>query len=159
MLIKATDLKKYYTIKKGVFSQEKNIVHAVDGVDIEIKEHETMGLVGESGCGKSSVGRLLIGLIKPTSGSVHFMGSNIVELKDNEMNKLRKDMQIIFQDPYASLNPRKTVKQILKRPFIVHSRVARANNTSVLSVSMKIRASSFVGSLNVLDFEPYSSPN
>jgi len=122
MLVKATGLKKHYTIQKGFFSNEKRVVHALDGVDIEINEHETVGLVGESGCGKSTVGRLLIGLIKPTSGTVQFMGSDIFELEKDELNKIRKDMQIIFQDPYASLNPRKTVRQILSRPFIVHNR-------------------------------------
>ena len=122
MLVKATNLKKYYHISKGFFSQEKSIVHALDGVDIEIKENETVGLVGESGCGKSTVGRLLVGLIKPTSGTVQFKDSNIFELEKDELIKIRKDMQIIFQDPYASLNPRKTVRQILSRPFIVHKR-------------------------------------
>ena len=134
MLVKATDLKKHYTISKGFFSNEKRVVHALDGVDIEIKEHETVGLVGESGCGKSTVGRLLIGLIKPTSGTVEFMGSDIFELEKDELNKIRKDMQIIFQDPYASLNPRKTVRQILSRPFIVHNRAQGDMGKTILNL-------------------------
>ena len=134
MLVKAKDLKKHYTISKGFFSNEKRVVHALDGVDIEIREHETVGLVGESGCGKSTVGRLLIGLIKPTSGTVHFMGSDIFELEKDELIGVRKDMQIIFQDPYASLNPRKTVRQILSRPFIVHGRAQGDMEGKILSL-------------------------
>lgn len=134
MLVKAKDLKKHYTISKGLFSNEKRVVHALDGVDIEIREHETVGLVGESGCGKSTVGRLLIGLIKPTSGTVQFMGSDIFELGKDELIRVRKDMQIIFQDPYASLNPRKTVRQILSRPFIVHDRAQGNMESTILSL-------------------------
>ena len=134
MLVKAKDLKKHYTISKGLFSNEKRVVHALDGVDIEIREHETVGLVGESGCGKSTVGRLLIGLIKPTSGTVQFVGSDIFELGKDELIRVRKDMQIIFQDPYASLNPRKTVRQILSRPFIVHDRAQGDMESTILSL-------------------------
>jgi oligopeptide/dipeptide ABC transporter ATP-binding protein len=134
VLVKAKDLKKHYTVSKGFFSNEKRVVHALDGVDIEIREHETVGLVGESGCGKSTVGRLLIGLIKPTSGTVHFMGSDIFELEKDELIRVRKDMQIIFQDPYASLNPRKTVRQILSRPFIVHGRAQGDMERKILSL-------------------------
>ena len=134
MLVKAKDLKKHYTVSKGFFSNEKRVIHALDGVDIEIREHETVGLVGESGCGKSTVGRLLIGLIKPTSGTVQFMGSDIFELEKEELIRVRKDMQIIFQDPYASLNPRKTVRQILSRPFIVHGRAQGDMEGKILSL-------------------------
>jgi oligopeptide/dipeptide ABC transporter ATP-binding protein len=134
MLVKAKDLKKYYIISKGFFSNKKQIVHAVDGINIEIDEHETVGLVGESGCGKTTVGRLLIGLIKPTSGTVEFMGLNIFELEKGELNKVKKNMQIIFQDPYASLNPRKTVRQILSRPFIVHNLVQGDLESSILNL-------------------------
>ncbi len=134
MLVKATGLKKHYVIPKGFFSNEKKVVHALDGVDIEIREHETVGLVGESGCGKSTVGRLLIGLIKPTSGTVQFMDSNIFELEKDELIRIRKDMQIIFQDPYASLNPRKTVRQILSRPFIVHGRAQGNMESTILDL-------------------------
>jgi oligopeptide/dipeptide ABC transporter ATP-binding protein len=134
MLVEAKDLKKHYLISRGFFTNEKRVVHALDGVDIEIKEHETVGLVGESGCGKSTVGRLLIGLITPTSGTVQFMGSNIFELKNDELNKIRKDMQIIFQDPYASLNPRKTVRQILSRPYIVHDKTHGDIETTILNL-------------------------
>ena len=134
MLMKATNLKKYYNISKGFFSQEKSVVRALDGVDIEIMEHETVGLVGESGCGKSTLGRLLIGLIKPTSGTVQFKGSNIFELEKGELIKIRKDMQIIFQDPYASLNPRKTIRQILSRPFIVHNRAQGDMENTILNL-------------------------
>ena len=122
ILLTGTNLKKHYPVSKGFFSKEKFIVHALDGIDINIREKETMGLVGESGCGKTTTGRLLIGLIKPTSGSVQFMDKNIFELDKIELNKIRKDMQIIFQDPYASLNPRKTIRNILSRPFIVHEK-------------------------------------
>lgn len=134
MLVEARNLKKYYPISRGFFSNEKVVVHALDGVDIEIKEHETVGLVGESGCGKSTVGRILIGLIKPTSGTVRFMDSNIFEIDKGELNRIRKDMQIIFQDPYASLNPRKTVRQILSRPFTVHKKTQRDMEKTILNL-------------------------
>ena len=120
MLLEAEDLKKYYPLSTGIFSKKDQFVHAVDGIDLNIKEKETTGLVGESGCGKTTLGRILIGLIKPTAGSVRFNGQNIFELEKEKTRAIKRDMKIIFQDPYASLNPRKTVRQILRRPYIVN---------------------------------------
>lgn len=118
-LLEVKDLKQHFTIKKG-FLGEKKKVKAVDGVSFHIEQGETLGIVGESGCGKSSLGRTILQLIKPTSGDIFFGGKNITHLPRKEMKELRKDMQIVFQDPYASLNPRSTVRAILETPLIVH---------------------------------------
>jgi peptide/nickel transport system ATP-binding protein/oligopeptide transport system ATP-binding protein len=121
MLVDVKNLVKYFPVKMGFFSRDNRYVHAVDDIDIEIKEQEVTGLVGESGCGKSTVGRILIGLMRPTSGRVRFLGRDIFDMDDGEeLRRMRKDMQIIFQDPYASLNPRKTIRQILSRPYLIH---------------------------------------
>jgi len=113
-LIELKNLKKYFTIEGQGF------LHAVDGVNIEIAEGDTLGLVGESGCGKSTVGLTLVRLLNPTSGEVNYRGKNIFSSKGKESKKLRKKMQIIFQDPYSSLNPKKVIKSILSEPYIVH---------------------------------------
>ncbi len=118
-LLEVKDLKQHFTIKKG-FLGEKKKVKAVDGVSFHIEQGETLGIVGESGCGKSSLGRTILQLLKPTSGEIIFGGKNITHLPRKEMKELRKDMQIVFQDPYASLNPRSTVRTILETPLIVH---------------------------------------
>lgn len=119
-IIRVTDLKKHFEISKGLFRKTKNLLKAVDGVSFYINEGETLGLVGESGCGKTTTGRLVLRLLEPTSGEVLYRGLNIYNLKGEKMRKLRRDMQIIFQDPYASLNPRETVLQALVYPFKLH---------------------------------------
>lgn len=119
-LLEVKNLKKYFPIKKGVFSRTVGYVKAVDGVDITIREGETMGLVGESGCGKSTTGRTILRLIEPTDGEVIFKGKNVFKLNKNQMRQLRREMQIIFQDPYASLNPRMTVGDIIGEPLEIH---------------------------------------
>lgn len=127
ILIKGENLKKYYPLKTGLFSGEKKFVRAVDGVDIFIKEGETLGLAGESGSGKTTLGKLLLGLVKPTEGTVRFRERDIFNIKNKiEMRKLRREMQIIFQDPFGSLNPRKTVRQILSKPYKIH-KIVRKN--------------------------------
>ena len=119
--IKVDDLVMHFPIKRGVIQRQVGAVHAVDGVSFDIKEGETLGLVGESGCGKSTTGRTILQLYKPTSGRVTFDGVDLVSLKGEELRKMRRKMQMIFQDPYASLNPRMTVANIVGEPLMVHS--------------------------------------
>lgn len=110
ILLEAKNLKKYFKTPKGM-------LHAVDGVNFKLEKGKTLGLVGESGCGKSTTGRVLLRLLEATDGEVIYEGKNILDLNSNEMRELRKEMQIIFQDPYASLNPRMTVSQIIEEPI------------------------------------------
>ncbi|MGE5586061.1 MAG: ABC transporter ATP-binding protein [Bacillota bacterium] len=125
VLLEVKDLVKHFPITKGiVISKKVGAVKAVDGVSFFIKHGETLGLVGESGCGKSTTGRLILRLIEATSGEITFEGRNVLKLGREEMRELRKDMQIIFQDPYASLNPRMTVGDIVGEPMEIH-RIAR----------------------------------
>jgi oligopeptide transport system ATP-binding protein len=120
-LLEVNNLVKHFPITEGfIVSKQVGAVKAVDGVSFYIKRGETLGLVGESGCGKSTTGRLILRLIEPTSGEVRFDGRNVLELNQEDMRELRSDMQIIFQDPYASLNPRMTVGGIVGEPMEVH---------------------------------------
>ncbi len=119
-LLEVRNLKKHFPIKKGFLKRKEEHVRAVDGVSFEIYEGETLGLVGESGCGKSTTGRMLLKLIESTEGAILFQGKDITKMTDDEIRPLRKDIQMIFQDPYASLNPRMTVGEIIAEPLIVH---------------------------------------
>ncbi|MFM1653847.1 ABC transporter ATP-binding protein [Brevibacillus sp. B_LB10_24] len=120
-LLEVNNLKTYYAIDKGgLFKKETRYVKAVDGVSFRIREGEVFGLVGESGCGKSTTGRSILRLTDPTDGEVLFQGKNLVTLPEKEMQRVRRDLQIIFQDPFASLNPKMTIGQILEEPMIVH---------------------------------------
>lgn len=122
VLLKVDHLVKYFPITRGIVIQrEVGAVHAVDDISFDIYKGETLGLVGESGCGKSTAGRTILQLYKPTSGSVQFEGHDLVKLHAEEMRRMRKRMQMIFQDPYASLNPRMTVEEIIGEPLIVHN--------------------------------------
>jgi oligopeptide transport system ATP-binding protein len=112
-LLSVRSLKKYFPIRKGLFSKLVGTVKAVDGVSFDIAPQETLGLVGESGCGKTTVGRTLLRLIPPTGGAVFFEGDNLFEMDKSTMRQTRRDLQIIFQDPYSSLNPRMTVGSII----------------------------------------------
>ena len=120
ILLEATNIVKYFPIKGGVFMKEIAAVKAVDGVSLTINEGETVGLVGESGCGKTTFGRAILRLEEPTSGDIYFEGESILTYDKNKMQALRKKMQIIFQDPFSSLNPRKTVSHIIGEPLLVH---------------------------------------
>ena len=120
VILKAEDLVKHYPIKAGVIRRTVGHVRAVDGVSFELYKGETLGVVGESGCGKSTLGRLLMMLEEPTSGSVTFDGVDMYSQKGAALRKLRRDIQIVFQDPYTSLNPRKTVGDIVGEPFDIH---------------------------------------
>lgn len=120
VLLKVDGLKKYFPIRKGVLNTQVGDVKAVDDVSFEVFEGETLGIVGESGCGKSTTGRLLMRLLEPTEGKIEFAGKIISELSNNEMRKARRDIQMIFQDPYASLNPRHNIGKILEEPLTVH---------------------------------------
>ncbi len=124
-LLRADSLKKYFETKKA-FSSDRAILKAVDGVDFSIHEDGIFALVGESGCGKSTVARLVLRLLEPTSGSVLFKGQNIFTLKGQEMKVFRKSVQIIFQDPFASLNPRRTVFDTISEPLVIHQLVPRS---------------------------------
>lgn len=119
-LLEVKGLKKYFPISSGgVFGKTVGYVKAVDDVSFTIQEGETLGIVGESGCGKSTTGRSIIRLIEPTGGQVFFQGVNLSQLKGRELRKIRQDLQIVFQDPYASLNPRMTVGKTLEEPLII----------------------------------------
>jgi oligopeptide transport system ATP-binding protein len=119
-LLEVNRLKKYFPIKGGFFQKTVGRVHAVDGVSFGLEAGETLGLVGESGCGKSTTGRLILRLIKPTSGEIRFNGQDICRLNRRRMKAVRRDMQLIFQDPFASLNPRLTVGGIVGEAFKIH---------------------------------------
>jgi oligopeptide/dipeptide ABC transporter ATP-binding protein len=125
-LLEAHDLVKHFAVRGTAFSRGGEVVHAVDGVSLEVKSGETLGVVGESGCGKSTLGRLLVRLHEPTGGTVRFRGRDITTLSRRQLRPFRREMQMIFQDPYASLNPRKRVGQILEDPFQIHDRLTRA---------------------------------
>jgi oligopeptide transport system ATP-binding protein len=119
-LLSVKNLKKHFAISGGVFKRTVDRVHAVDGVSFDLGKGETLGLVGESGCGKSTTGRCILRLIEPTAGEVWFEGSDVTRMGHDALQKLRRDMQIIFQDPYASLNPRLTVGAIIGEALQIH---------------------------------------
>jgi oligopeptide/dipeptide ABC transporter ATP-binding protein len=135
VLLKVQDLKKHYPIRGGVFFRQLATNYAVDGVSFHINKGETLGVVGESGCGKSTVAKTVLRLYEPTSGNIEFEGIDILNLSRREMRELRKEMQIIFQDPMESLNSRHTVGSILEEPYIIHrmdSRVERKSKVGEL---------------------------
>ena len=120
LLLKVEHLKKYFPIQSGLLAKKTGEVKAVDDLSFEVYEGETLGIVGESGCGKSTTGRAIMRLLEPTSGKITFDDVELTDLSSKDMRKMRRDIQMVFQDPYASLNPRHTVGKILEEPLIVH---------------------------------------
>ena len=119
-ILEVRDLKKHFPVKKGVLRRTVGQVYAVDGISFTIGEGETLGLVGESGCGKSTAGRAILRLIEPTSGTVKIMGQDISGLSKKQLRPFRQQAQIVFQDPFSSLNPRMTAGDIVGEPLLVH---------------------------------------
>ena len=120
LLLEVRNLKKYFPIRGGFFSRIVASVYALDGVSLALRKGQTVGLVGESGCGKSTLGKTILRLYEPNSGSIYFQGQNITSLSMNKLRPFRREMQMVFQDPYSSLNPRMTVRSILREPFVIH---------------------------------------
>jgi oligopeptide transport system ATP-binding protein len=147
-LVRVENLVKHFPILAGVFQRQVGVVHAVDGISFEVKKGETFGLVGESGCGKSTAGRTILQLYRPTAGKVFFQDVELASLKGEELRRMRRNMQMIFQDPYASLNPRMTIGDIIGEPLQVHDmaksteireQVAELLNTVRLSAGFAAR--------------------
>ncbi len=128
-LLEVKDLKKHFIPQKKILEQQAPPVRAVDGISFTLQAGETLGLVGESGCGKSTAARTSLRLIEPTSGQVRFCGTNLFDLKETEMRNLRKEMQIIFQDPYSAVNPARRVGNIVQEPFEIHGYQNKKENS------------------------------
>jgi len=126
-LVQVRNLKKHFPITGGFFGRQVGAVKAVDGISFDIKQGETMGMVGESGCGKSTAGRAILLLHEPTSGQVLFKGDDLTQLSDKELRQRRPLMQMIFQDPYASLNPRHTVGKIVGEPLVINGKMKKGS--------------------------------
>lgn len=137
-LLEIKDLKKWFPIKSKQFSKEKTYVKAVNGISFNVMASETIGVVGESGCGKSTMGRSILRLIEPTSGEIYFNGQDILKLSSAKMREKRKEMQIIFQDPYASLDPRMTVGDIIAEPLDIQEKIKGNERTDKILETMRI---------------------
>ena len=126
VLVEARELTKHFPVRRGVLMRRVGQVHAVDGLSLQIYRGETLGLVGESGCGKSTLGRLILALLRPTHGQVLFRGQDLAQLGFRDLKTVREDMQIVFQDPAGSLNPRLTCGQIVEEALTIHRRGRRS---------------------------------
>src|SRR5437868_3269146 len=134
-LLEIRNLVKIYSTGEGVFGKAKREVLAVNGVSLEIHSGETLGLVGESGCGKSTLGRMILRLIEPSSGEIRFDQKNVLTASPLTLRRLRRDMQIIFQDPFASLDPRMRIEEIVTEPLVIHGVAASARGETTASSS------------------------
>jgi oligopeptide transport system ATP-binding protein len=138
-LLSVRELRKYFPVKRGVPSRVVAEVKAVDGISFDVAPGETLGLVGESGSGKTTIGRCILRLIEPTSGEVSFDGTDVLSLDSGDMRRMRRNMQIVFQDPYASLNPRMTVGAIVAEPLVIHERLgARERDERVAALLERV---------------------
>ncbi len=126
-MIKIKDIKKYYKIEKGFFKRETGLIKAVDGVSLDIKKGKTLGLVGESGCGKTTLGKIIVGLIKPDEGSIKISNRDLTLSGKSGNRSVSKIVQFIFQDPYSSLNPRMTLKEIVTEPLLIHEKLTKSD--------------------------------
>ena len=138
VLMEVRDLQKYFQITRGiVLARKSGAVKAVDGVSFEVIKGETLGIVGETGCGKSTTARLMMRLLEPTAGTVRFEGNDITHLKGRQLKAVRRELQMVFQDPYSSLNPRKTVGSIVAEPFAIHGVAGRSLGEMLREVGME----------------------
>lgn len=143
-LLEVRDLSKIYLRDAGVFSGSNEQVRAVNRVSLDIFQGETLGLVGESGCGKTTLGRMVLRLIEPTSGSIRFQERDVLAASSHELRRLRRDMQIVFQDPFASLNPRMNIFHIVREPWLIHDHDSGFGNGN-----MRVRASELLRSVGL----------
>lgn len=137
-VLEVKNLKSHYPVKKSIFSRKKEVIRAVDNISFELFEGETLGIVGESGCGKSTLGKTILQLVPITSGDVYFKEKKISNLNNKNMKVVRKDFQMIFQDPYASLNSRKTIYQIVSEPLKIHKLYDKDSKKVVLKMLEKV---------------------
>jgi oligopeptide transport system ATP-binding protein len=139
VILKVEDLVKHFPIySQSLFRKQVGAVRAVDGISFDVRKGETLGLVGESGCGKSTAGRAILQLFRPTSGRVVFDGVDLVSLKGEDLRKMRRKMQMIFQDPYASLNPRMTIGEIIGEPLLVHNLASKTEAEAQVQALLKL---------------------
>ncbi len=148
-LLQVNNLKKYFPIKGGILQKTIDHVYALNGVSFHLEKGETLGIVGESGCGKSTAARSILRLIEPTHGEIYFKGQNICEFNALQMKVIRKKMQMIFQDPYASLNPRMTIGNIIGDSIDIHKLYKKTRKKNVLFILWKVWGSIQIKSADI----------